>query len=123
MGKDQSILIVDDRLDQREMAMQMLRRLNYSVDAVESGEKAVDYILKNQVDLVLLDMMMGPGIDGLETYRRMLLANPNQKAIIFSGYAETDHVKEAQNLGVGNFLKKPFSIEKIGLMIKKELEK
>ena len=71
----------------------------------------------------MLDMIMDPGIDGLETYKRVLEFHPAQKALIVSGFSETDRVKEAQRLGVGAYVKKPFLLEKIGLAIKEELEK
>jgi len=68
-------------------------------------------------------MIMDPGINGLETYKKILKLHPCQKAIIASGFSETDMVKEAQRLGVGNYLKKPYTMEKIGLAVKEELEK
>jgi CheY-like chemotaxis protein len=123
MGKGESILVVDDLKDQRDLASRMLQKLNYFVNTVDSGEKAVEYLTHNKVDLVLLDMMMDPGIDGLETFRRMRLINPAQRAIIFSGYSETERIKEAEQLGVGTFIRKPFLIEKIGLAVKNEITK
>jgi len=54
-------------------------------------------------------MIMDPGIDGLETYERILAHNPVQKAIITSGYSETDRVKMAQALGATRYLKKPYT--------------
>ena len=123
MGKGESILVVDDLKDQRDLTSRMLQKLNYSVNTVDSGEKAVEYLINNKVDLVLLDMMMDPGIDGLETFRRMRLINPAQRAIIFSGYSETERIKEAEQLGVGTFIRKPFLIEKIGLAVKNEIIK
>ncbi|RPI78858.1 MAG: response regulator [Desulfobacteraceae bacterium] len=123
MGKGESILVVDDLKDQRELAAQMLQKLNYFVNTMDSGENAVEYLIHHKVDLVLLDMMMDPGIDGLETFRRMRLVNPLQRAIIFSGYSETERVREAEHLGVGAFIGKPFLIEKIGLAVKNELTK
>ena len=74
------------------------------------------------VDLILLDMIMDPGINGRETYDRIIKIHPNQKAIIVSGFAETDEVKETQKLGAGQYLKKPLTLEKIGLAVKEELE-
>ena len=73
------------------------------------------------VDLILLDMIMDPGIDGCETYERVIKIHPNQKAVIASGFAETDDVREAQRLGAGRFIKKPFTLENIGFAIKNEL--
>ncbi len=90
---------------------------------VSSGKEAVDYLKYNSSDLLVLDMIMDPGIDGLETYKRIIEIHPNQKAIIASGYSETDRVKEAQRLGAGEYIKKPYTLEKIGLAVREELEK
>ena len=68
-------------------------------------------------------MIMEPGIDGLDTYKKIIKLHPNQKAIIASGFAENDRVKEAQVLGVGEYVKKPYTLEKIGMAIKIELKK
>jgi len=68
-------------------------------------------------------MIMDPGIDGLETYKRILELYPKQKAIIVSGFSETELVKEAQRLGAGAYVKKPYLLEKIGLAVRDELEK
>jgi PAS domain S-box-containing protein len=120
-GNLESILIVDDIEDQRKIVSEMLSKLNYTVDAVASGEEAVNYVKNNRVDLIILDMIMDPGMDGLETYKRILETSPVQKAIIASGYSETDRVQEAQRLGAGKYIKKPYTIEKIGQAIKDEL--
>jgi len=72
MGKGESILVVDDVEEQREIASAILKKLGYSVTSVSSGEEAVDYMKNNPADLLVLDMIMDPGIDGLETYKRIL---------------------------------------------------
>jgi len=123
MGRGESILVIDDIEQQREIASRMLRKLGYSVTAVSSGEDAIDYLRENSADLVVLDMIMEPGIDGLETFKRIIELNPAQKAIIVSGFSETDRVKEAQRLGAGAYVKKPFLLEKIGLAVREELDK
>ncbi len=121
MGKGESILVVDDVAEQREIAFRILNKLGYSVTSVSSGEEAVDYLKDNSADLLLLDMIMDPGIDGLETYKRILEFHPNQKAIIVSGFSETRKVKKAQRLGAGEYVKKPYLLEKIGLAIRENL--
>jgi CheY-like chemotaxis protein len=123
MGKYESILIVDDVAEQREIASEMLKSLQYEVDAVASGEEAIQYIQDKPVDLLVLDMIMDPGIDGLETYKRILDYRPGQKAVIASGFSETDNVKMAQKLGAGPYVKKPYLIEKIGKAVREELDK
>jgi two-component system cell cycle sensor histidine kinase/response regulator CckA len=120
-GQGQSILVVDDVREQRELAMSMLTRLGYRVGAVASGEEALEYLKTNRVDLIVLDMVMVPGMDGLETYQRMLEISPGQKAVIVSGFSETDRVKKAQELGAGAYIRKPYLLEKIGRAIRDEL--
>jgi DNA-binding NarL/FixJ family response regulator len=91
--------------------------------SVSSGEEAVDYMKNHVTDLVVLDMIMEPGMDGLDTYKKILEIHPNQKAIITSGYSETQQVKEAQKLGATSYIKKPYLLEKIGNVIRTELDK
>jgi len=105
-GDRESILVVDDMEDQRKIASNILEKLNYEVTTVSSGEEAVSFIRDYPVDLVVLDMIMDPGIDGLETYKRIIKLYPGQKAIIASGFSETDQVKETQRLGAGEYVKK-----------------
>jgi len=123
MGKGQTILVIDDVEEQREIASGMLKKLGYSVTSVLSGEEAVEYMKNNTVDLLVLDMLMDPGIDGLETYKRILEIHPNQRAIISSGFSETPRVEGAIKLGAGAYVKKPYLIEKIGIAVRSELEK
>ena len=123
MGKGEKILVVDDVEEQRKIASNLLKTLNYSVMAVSGGKEAVDYMRDNSADLLVLDMIMDPGIDGLETYRQILKFHPKQKAIIASGFSETDRVKDAQRLGAGAYVKKPYMLEKIGLAVRAELDK
>jgi PAS domain S-box-containing protein len=123
MGHGETILVVDDVQEQREIASVLLSKLGYSVNLVSSGEEAVDHMKTNSADLLVLDMIMDPGIDGLETYQRILELHPGQKAIIASGFSETDRVKEAQRLGAGRYIRKPYTLEKVGLTVKTELEK
>jgi len=122
-GNGESILIVDDVEEQRNIASGMLRELGYSVVSVSSGEEAVEYLKTNNADLLLLDMIMDPGMDGLDTYKKIIELHPGQRAIIASGFSETDRVKEVQRLGAGAYTKKPFLLEKIGLAVKEELER
>jgi len=120
-GKGESILVVDDIKEQRDVALNLLTALGYVADTVSSGEEAVEYLKAHNVDLIVLDMIMDPGIDGLDTYRKILEVNPRQKAIIASGFSETDRVREAQRLGAGVYVKKPYTMEKISLAVKNEL--
>ncbi|HAJ25704.1 MAG TPA: hypothetical protein DCG53_00390 [Syntrophus sp. (in: bacteria)] len=123
MGRGESILVVDDVKEQRELAVNMLGWLGYQVEALSSGEEAIIYLKNNKADLVVLDMIMDPGIDGLETYRRIKEFKPKQKAIVVSGFSETDRVKMAQEIGAGSFVRKPYILEKIGVVVRRELDR
>ena len=123
MGKGETIVVVDDVREQHELLVAMLSKLNYRVTSISSGEEAIEYMKTQQADLLVLDMIMDPGIDGLETYRRILELHPGQKAIIVSGFSETERVRQALDLGAGCFVKKPYVLEKIGLLVRRELDK
>lgn len=116
-----TILVIDDVAEQRDVAKRFLTKLGYQVSTVESGEKAIEYLTERKVDLVVLDMIMEPGINGLETYCRIIKLHPGQKAIIASGFSESEDVKAVQRLGAGIYLKKPYTLEKIGLAVRKVL--
>jgi PAS domain S-box-containing protein len=123
MGKGESVLVVDDVPEQRDVAAGLLTRIGYEVQVVSSGEMAADYLKGNKADILVLDMIMTPGIDGLETYQRVLEINPKQKAILVSGFSETVRVQKAQELGAGAYVKKPYLMEKIGVAVRKELDR
>lgn len=123
MGHNEQILVVDDVEEQRNISSLLLTSLNYIVETVSSGEEALEYLKIHAVDLVILDMIMDPGMDGLDTYREIIKLRPGQRAIITSGYSETERVREAQRLGAGAYVKKPYTLEKIGLAVRAELDK
>jgi len=123
MGRGESVLVVDDISEQREIASGMLTKLGYSVATASSGEGAVEYMKQNSADILVLDMIMAPGIDGLEAYKRILEIHPGQKAVVASGFSESEKVGEAQRLGAGAYVKKPYLMKNIGLAIRKELDK
>jgi signal transduction histidine kinase/ActR/RegA family two-component response regulator len=122
LGRGESILVVDDMPEQRQIATMMLEKLGYSVSTAASGAEAVDCVAEKPVDLVVLDMIMDPGIDGLETYQQIKRLHPNQKAVIASGFSETARVKAAIELGVSEYVRKPYSLEKIGLSVRRALQ-
>ncbi|MBI5586310.1 MAG: response regulator, partial [Deltaproteobacteria bacterium] len=123
LGKGEAILIIDDVKGQRDLATTMLKKLNYDLTSVSSGEEAVAFLKEHTVDLVVLDMIMDPGMDGLDTYKKILEIHPQQKAIIVSGFSETDQVNAARAIGAGAYVKKPYVLEKLGLAVRKELDR
>ncbi len=115
------ILVVDDEPLQRDIAEKMLTIFGYEVQSAASGEAAVALLGGQKVDLVILDMLMPPGMNGLQTYRGILALHPGQKAILASGFSEDSDVKMAMQLGVGGFVKKPYSMAQIARAVKDEL--
>jgi CheY-like chemotaxis protein len=121
MGHGETVLVVDDVSAQRAIATALLQRLRYQVVTVSSGEEALEYLREHDVDLIILDMIMEPGMDGLETYRRIVKIKPDQKAIIASGYSETERVRQALSLGDAAFISKPYVLENISAAIRNML--
>jgi two-component system, cell cycle sensor histidine kinase and response regulator CckA len=122
-GKGEMILLVDDAKEQREIASDLLKQMGYFVAAVTSGEEAISFIRNNKADLILLDMIMDPGMDGLDTFRNILLVKPGQRAIIASGYSETERVREAQRLGAGAYVQKPYTFARLASAVRMELDR
>lgn len=120
-GHGEYILVVDDELQLRDIASQMLQGFNYKVDSVSSGEQAMEFVKKQRVDLIVLDMLMSPGMSGRQTYEKIIKLYPTQKAIIASGFSENEDVKAVLQLGVSGFVKKPYSIEQLGRAVKKAI--
>ena len=116
-----SILVVDDEPIQRDISHKILTKLGYTVHTADSGESAVDYLKDHSVDLVLLDMLMDPGMNGYQTYKAINLLFPGQKAIIASGFSESNDVKATLELGANLFIKKPYSIAHLGQAVKQVL--
>ncbi len=119
----ETILIVDDIPEQLDIAKNMLNKLGYSVYSATSGQKALETIKRQPVELVILDMIMPGGLDGLETYQQIIRLYPEQKAIITSGFSESDRVKKLLQLGVGSYVQKPYTLEKLGMAVRDELDK
>lgn len=120
-GNGEHVLVVEDDPIVRNMTMMMASCLGYSVAEAASGEEAVRYLGEKPAHLVLLDMQMGTGINGRETYERILAIRPGQRAIVISGYSESVEIKRALELGVSRFVEKPFTLFELGEAMKTAL--
>lgn len=123
VGGSEKILVVDDDKVQREVSLKLLLKLGYDTTSVSSGKEAIAFLEDNPRDLLILDMIMPPGIDGTETYRRALMINPSQKAIIVSGFAESERVQIMLKLGAGTFVRKPLTMSVLAAAIRTELDR
>jgi PAS domain S-box-containing protein len=113
-GAGETILVVDDEPQLRDIARQMLDALGYEVVTAASGEQAVNYLKDHRVDLVLLDMLMAPGMNGRQTFEQIIALHPGQKALIASGFSKDEEVQRALRLGVSGYLQKPYVLNNLG---------
>jgi PAS domain S-box-containing protein len=115
-GDGENILVIDDEMTQRLIAQRLLEELGYQVCTAESGEEGIRVIKDRSFDLVLLDMVM-TGLNGRETYERILQVRPHQKAVIASGYSETDEIRKTLALGVKHCVRKPYTMQTLAKTI------
>lgn len=121
-GMGEQILVVDDEESLRDIAAGMLTHLGYQVFIAASGEGALAFLEARQVDLVLLDMQMAPGISGRETFALIRERQPRQKALIASGFSTGRDVELTLQLGAGAFIKKPYSMVELGRAVREVLQ-
>ncbi|MCM0082581.1 CHASE2 domain-containing protein [Geomonas sp. Red32] len=119
----EKVLVVDDAPDQLAITSQMLAKLGYAVTALPSGEAAVEYLKRETADLVVLDMVMPGGMDGLDSYRKIVELRPGQRAIVTSGYCRSERIETLHTLGVEVFLPKPYTLQAIGVAVRRELDR
>jgi len=122
-GSGETVLVIDDEPVQKEIATGMLKMLGYKPYYASSGKEAINWLESNKVDIILLDMIMPSGLNGLQTYRKIVEIHPGQKAVIASGYSQNKDVERTLELGAGRFIKKPYTIDALGKAMKYELGK
>ncbi len=123
VGHGERILLVDDENQPLDVAREILESFGYTVDTVCSGELAVQFVKDTPVDLLVIDMLMAPGINGRQTYEEILKLYPGQKAVIASGFSESEDVQATLQQGAGGFVKKPYSMYQLGRAVSGALGK
>ncbi|MCX6992504.1 MAG: ATP-binding protein [Kiritimatiellaeota bacterium] len=124
----ETILVVDDDKLQIDVMTRLLQAMGYTVENAHSGEEALRLFATHKApghfpQLVILDMVMDKDMDGAQIYQELKAINPKQKAIIVSGYAESLRVTLAQTLGIGAYLRKPVTFEKLSKAVRQELDR
>ena len=115
------LLIVDDEAGIRESLALILRDEGYHVEAVASGEEALERAASGDLEVILLDIWL-PGMDGLEALSR-LLAIPRAPAVLMiSGHATIETAVRATKLGAFDFVEKPLSLERIVVLVRNALQ-
>jgi two-component system cell cycle sensor histidine kinase/response regulator CckA len=119
----ETLLLVDDEKMVLEVSKEMLESLGYRVYAVGSGQEALAVYMekRNEIDLVILDMIM-PGISGGETFDRLREINSALRVLLSSGYSINGQAQEILNRGCNGFLQKPFHLEKLSGKVREMLD-
>ena len=121
MSRQFRVLVIDDDPGIREYLQVLASRQGYQVFAAGDGERALAELEETQPDLVTLDAIL-PGLDGLETLRRLKQRMPEVPVIMLSGHGQSRTIVEAMRLGASDFLRKPFEVEELDLAFRKALE-
>jgi two-component system response regulator PilR (NtrC family) len=116
------ILVVDDERSMREMLAILLKREGHQVSVAENGRGAIDLLNRHAFDLVVSDARM-PDVDGLEVLRHARSINPSVIAIMVTAYGSPDLLRGVAQLGVNDYVEKPFNTEVLRFRIRKELDR
>jgi PAS domain S-box-containing protein len=115
-----AVLIVEDSDHQRDMMVRCLSAQGHRATAVASGEEALSYLDRRDLDLVVTDFKM-PGMNGLELARRSLAADPDRPVILATAFADVDNARQAISLGLYDFITKPFDVADLGNAVQRAL--
>ncbi|MFO7557257.1 MAG: response regulator [Desulfobacterales bacterium] len=118
-----SILVVDDEFDFLETIVKRLQKRNINTIGVESGEKALETMKERRFDVVLLDVKMPGGMDGIETLREMKKLQPLAEVILLTGHASVETSIEGMKLGAFDYLLKPIKLEELIVKLGEAFEK
>ncbi len=105
-----NILIVDDEQEFLDITVKRLEKRGLKAKGAESGEKALEILEHSYTDVVLLDVKM-PGMDGIETLRRIRTMKPLIQVVLLTGHASVDSGIEGMKLGAFDYLMKPIELE------------
>ncbi len=116
-----SVLVVDDEFGPRESIRMILKPI-YDVHAVDNGQDALDFLCRENVDLVTLDLRM-PGLSGIDVLREIKKMRHDTEVVVITGYGTMNTAVEAFRLGAVDFIFKPFNVAEIISIVKKSVER
>ena len=115
------LLIVDDESDIREFARSFFKKRGIEVFTASGGREAIDLILKERPNLVLMDVRMEE-MTGIEALRELRKTDTSTKIIMVTGVEEEETVKEANALGVIGYVRKPLILEELEKIVLAQLQ-
>src|SRR5215213_4885699 len=122
-NENSSVLVVDDEAAIRYSVSKTLQRVGYSVREAVSGEDALDIIRAEPFDVVLTDIRMPPGLDGVELIRRIKDTDPDTIVILMTAYPSLPTAVEGLRLGAHDYLIKPSSSQDIRQSVARGIER
>jgi DNA-binding NtrC family response regulator len=118
-----SILVVDDEVDFMETLVNRLQKRKLDTIGVKSGEEAIRMMDLKPFDVVLLDIKMPGGMDGIETLRELRKRQPLTEVILLTGHASVETSIEGMKLGAFDYLLKPVKFEELLIKMAAAFEK
>ncbi len=116
-------LVVDDEEDFLETLVKRLQKRNIDTTGVMSGEEALEIMKKKLFDVVILDVKMPGGMDGIEALREMKKIQPLAEVILLTGHASVETSIEGMKLGAFDYLLKPIKLEELLVKLAQAFEK
>jgi len=107
------VLVVDDEEDFLETLVNRLKKRRLEATGVLSGEAAIDLMKRQAFDVVILDVKMPGGIDGIETFREIKRLSPLTEVILLTGHASLETSIEGMKLGAFDYIMKPVKLEEL----------
>lgn len=117
------VLVVDDETDFVETIVNRLNKRMLDAKGVESGEAAVDLLKQELFDVVLLDIKMPGGMDGIETLREIKRLQPLAEVLLLTGHASVETSIEGMKLGAFDYLLKPMKFDDLLMKMAQAFEK
>jgi DNA-binding NtrC family response regulator len=111
------ILVVDDEIDFLETIVNRLRKRRFHAEGVQSGEEALEFLKRDSVDVVLLDVKMPGGMDGIDVLRAIKKQQPSTEVILLTGHASVETSLEGMQHGAYDYLLKPVKFEELLIKI------
>jgi two-component system nitrogen regulation response regulator NtrX len=117
-----TVLIIDDEESIRKTMTGVLADEGYEIATAASGQEGLDLLQEAQPSIVMLDISMEPGIDGIETLRRIKELRPELPVIMITGHGEIENAVRTIKMGAYDFIQKPLALEQVLLSVKHGLE-
>ena len=117
------VLVVDDEVDFLETLVNRLKKRKFEAEGATSGEAALELLKEKLFDVVVLDMKMPGGMDGIETFREMRKIQPHAEVILLTGHASVETSIEGMKLGAFDYLLKPVRFEELLAKLAAAIEK